>query len=251
MMKYDRKGFEKAERILPEERAVAVVVGGSTHAVMMASPSDLEDFAAGFLFTEDVIDSADEIEAIEILPQELGVEIQIRLVAEKTQNYQTRRRAMIGPVGCGLCGVESLELALPDLEAVTPLTLDDDFPWRALEALGNAQSARKISGAIHGAAILNLAGDVILAREDIGRHNAIDKVIGAAKTTGLALEGHVLVSSSRVSLDLVVKAARARVGAFVARATPSDLAVKYAQKLKLPLIAPVFNSEYYTTGEKS
>ncbi len=249
MKRFDGKSWQSATRILPEERAVAISVGGSNHAVMMASPNDLEDFAYGFLKSDGVIKNMSEIDDVTIVPSQLGVDIQVRLTPENAENYRAQRRAMVGPVGCGLCGIESLELAVPELKSVQSRPLPDEWPWRALQDLEDAQSARKISGAIHGCALLCAKGELVIVREDIGRHNAMDKVIGAAMRAEIETEQHILVTSSRVSLDLVIKAVRAGVGTLIARASPSTLALEYAEKWGLALIAPVFENEYFQMGE--
>ncbi len=250
MLKYDGHVFSVEERICPHERAVAISVGGSSHAVMMTSPADLEDFAYGFLLTDGVISHADQIEDVEIVEGELGIDIQVRLMAELAENYRERRRALVGPVGCGLCGIESLELAVPELVRVKPARLFDTFPWQALEELQRAQRRREKTGALHGAALLDGEGALVLSREDIGRHNALDKVIGAGLRNNITFEGKVAVLSSRVSLDLVIKTVRAGIGTLIARASPSDLAVKYAENWGLNLIAPVFEKEYFQSGAK-
>ncbi len=246
---YDGQSLSKVERALPAERAVAISVGGSTHAVMMASPSDLEDFAYGFLLADGAIEACDDVDRVEIVQVPLGLDVQVRLRADLAETYRARKRAMAGPVGCGLCGVESLELAVPDLPRVEPIALPQDFPFRALEVLQKAQKSRAQTGALHGAALLDNKSRVIFAREDIGRHNAVDKVIGAALRAGLPMQEYALVVSSRVSLDLVIKAVRAGIPNLIARASPSDLAVQYAQKWRLRLIAPVFQEEYFQSGE--
>ncbi len=249
MIRFDGKSFHKANRALPEERAVALSIQGSTHAVMMASPHDLEDFAYGFLLSDGVIAAANEIEAVEAVEAGLGIDLQIRLTRELAARYQQTRRSMVGPVGCGLCGVESLELAVPELKPVEPVLAEGEMPWRALLALEEAQTSRRQTGALHAAAILDANGELLVAREDIGRHNALDKAIGALMRNGKPTTGKIAVLSSRVSLDLVVKAVRARIGMVVARASPSDLALQYAQKWGLNLTAPVFHDEYFQSGD--
>lgn len=249
MIKFDGKTFQNAQRALPEERAVALSIQGTTHAVMMATPEDLEDFAYGFLLSDGVITAARDIDDIEIVKTEFGLDVQIRLQKSLNQNYQECRRMMVGPVGCGLCGVERLELAFPDLKPVTPVFAEEELPWRALAALYDTQSSREKTGAIHGAAIVNRVGECLVTREDIGRHNAFDKAIGAVLRSGEPLEGKIAALSSRVSLDLVIKAVRAGIGMVVARASPSDLALEYAQKWGLNLTAPVFDDEYFQSGE--
>ncbi len=251
MLKYSGEKFAAENRALPHERAIAISIAGSTHAVMMASPEDLKDFAFGFLLGDGVIETSSEIEDYQEVETTLGLDLQIRLCAQKAQNYQKRKRAMAGPVGCGLCGVESLELAVPQLEALMPMEVDQNLPWQALDALKSAQKSREISGALHGAGLLNSNGEMLIAREDIGRHNAVDKVIGAALLAGEDLQDKVMVLSSRVSLDLVVKAVRARCPVLIARASPSDLAFEYAQKWGLRLVAPVFEDEYFQNGERN
>lgn len=237
--------FEEA-RVLPREQAVAISIGGSTHAVMMASPDDLVDFAYGFLHADGVIGRRSDIEDVTIIENDLGIDLQVRL--KNAESYHAQRRAMVGPVGCGLCGIESLEIAVPELARVTPTSIETALPFEAVEALSIAQNARQKSGALHGAGLYK-DNNMIIAREDIGRHNALDKAIGAAIREDMDCREMIAVISSRISLDLVIKVVRAGIGTLIGRASPSDLAVKHAEKWGLQLVAPVFKDEYFISGD--
>lgn len=234
-------------RPLPRERPIALSIGGSTHAVMMASPDDLTDFAYGFLLGDGVITNKAQLGSIEWVESENGIELQISLDHAVTEHYRATRRTMAGPVGCGLCGVESLELVIPDLKPVANGIAIAD-PRAVFTRLREAQAERALSGALHAAAIADAAGEILAVREDIGRHNAVDKVIGHAIRTELLPHDHALVVTSRVSIDLIIKAVRAGFGTLIGRATPSDLAADWATRWGLTLIAPVFDDVYYVNG---
>lgn len=239
-------------RALPREAAIALSIGGSTHAVMMASPDDLVDFAYGFLLADGVIAKASDIDDVSIVETDLGIDVQVRL--QNADEYRAQKRAqnrtMVGPVGCGLCGVESLELAVPNLVRVKPMPIETALPFEAVAALADAQNLRQKSGALHAAGLYD-GSKIIHAREDIGRHNALDKSLGAMLRESMDSANLIAVISSRISLDLVIKAVRAGIGTLIGRASPSDLAVKYAEIWGLKLIAPVFKDEYFISGELS
>lgn len=233
---------------LPLEAALALSVNGQHFRVMMGTPLDLEDFAYGYLFCEGIITQNTQIRSVHIQERDLGYDIHIIADDAAMERVNARSKSAMGPVGCGLCGLEALEQVYPELSPLMNITLSPDAPYKALENLMNAQILRQKYHAMHGAALIDEAGNMLLAREDIGRHNAMDKVIGAALRNGQLADGAALVLSSRVSIDLIFKAVRAK-KALIAKSTPSNLALNYANRLNLNLIAPVFRDEYFTNGE--
>ena len=230
--------FADAARLLLEEAPVALSFNGVTHAVMLASPGDLEDFAIGFALSEGIVAAAGEILDLDIVAQPDGIEIAMRLTARRFAALSERRRSLAGPTGCGLCGVDSLAQANRQ-----PRSVDSDFtiPERAirigLQALPQAQTLNERTGAAHAAAWIDAAGEVVALREDVGRHNALDKLIGALARTGGDFEAGAALLTSRCSVELVMKAASVGMPVLVAVSAPTARAVALAQACNLTLVA--------------
>ncbi len=234
-----------ASRVIPEETAVAFTYGGATHAVMMATPADLEDFAVGFAITEGLVDSASEIGDIEIVASDQGIELRSWLQGGRQQAYSERRRSMAGPTGCGLCGIESLEQAsrpLPKLE--NSLRVASDALIAAMNGLSSAQKLNQETRAVHAAAFWNPASGAIILREDVGRHNALDKLAGALARQGVAASQGVVLLTSRISVELVQKSARIGASIIAAISAPTALAVRTAEKCGITLVAVVRGRDF-------
>ena len=220
-------------RVLPAEVAVALSYNGSTHAVMMATPADLTDFARGFTVSEGIAALA-EIERIDEVETPLGVDLQIWLTDGAAARAVERRRAMAGPVGCGLCGIESLEEVVRDPPKVTGgLVMTPAQVMQAVAEMPRHQPLHDATRAAHCAALWQ-SGGVVLSREDVGRHNAVDKLIGAAT---LPAGDAALILTSRVSIDLVQKACTAGFPVLIAVSAPTAAAVRMADAAGLTLIA--------------
>ena len=220
---------------LADEVPVALVVEGGSQAVMLATPADLEDFALGFALTEDWIARADELYAVETVHTAQGIELQLELAASRRWALRERRRALAGRTGCGLCGVESLAQVERPLPAVQAPHLAPGALARALRELAQQQPLNALTGAVHAAAWCALDGAVRLVREDIGRHNALDKLVGAMARAGARPgEGFVAVTS-RASFEMVHKAAAAGVGLLAAVSAPTARAVQTADRCGLVL----------------
>ncbi len=233
-------GAHHATRALPEEMPVAMVYNGSTHAVMMATPADLEDFALGFSLSEHVIEAADQIERLEIVPQEVGIEAQIWLSDDRAGAHQARRRAMAGPVGCGLCGIDSLAEALHPVAPVSGdlrLTVADVLT--AAEGLRALQPLHDQTRAVHAAGFYLPGQGVVLAREDVGRHNALDKLIGAMARGGIDGAAGAVVLTSRVSVEMVQKSALAGASVLIAASAPTAHALRLAEAAGMTVVALV------------
>lgn len=220
------------------ETPVALTVNGVSQAVMLASPADLDDFALGFALNEAWIGSRSELLDVEVLPQAEGLELALHVTAAREQQLKARRRLLAGRTGCGLCGLESLAQMSAVVPApVRPPVLDAGALDRALPALQAAQILNARCGGLHAAAWCQADGTLRLAREDIGRHNALDKLCGAlARRNEDTAAGFVLMSS-RASFELVHKAAMAGVGLLACVSAPSSLAVETAQRLGMQLWA--------------
>ncbi len=233
-------GAERREitRALPEETPVAITVNGSTQAVMMASPADIEDFGVGFALSEGIVDSPAEIESLEALEIEDGIEARLWVSDEKAEALGERRRAMLGPVGCGLCGIDSLAQAMRDLPKVT-----DGARFSAAEiagagdALRGHQPVHDLTRAVHAAGFLAPDQGITHAREDVGRHNALDKLIGALARDDVPASDGAFVMTSRVSVDIVQKAAIAGVGIIVSVSAPTAHALRLAEGAGITLAA--------------
>lgn len=176
----------RSSRVIPEETPIAFTFGGSTHAVMMASPADLEDFAVGFALTEGLIDTAQEAREIEVIITEAGVELRAWLPHARQESYAQRRRSMAGPTGCGLCGIESLEAATREPPKIdNSLSLDAESLIEAMESLPAGQKINHQTRAVHAAGFWRPNSGMIAVREDVGRHNALDKLAGALARQGI------------------------------------------------------------------
>ncbi|EAQ04973.1 formate dehydrogenase accessory protein [Pseudooceanicola batsensis HTCC2597] len=224
-------------RALPEEVPVALVYDGSTQAVMMATPSDLEDFAMGFSLTEGIVTAPDQITELAVEPHDAGIEIRMWLADAQGNALTRRRRAMAGPVGCGLCGIDSLQEAtrpLPKVAARPDLTIGQIA--RATDLLRAAQPLHDETRAVHAAGFLAPQG-LALAREDVGRHNALDKVIGALARQGTDPATGAFVLTSRVSIELVQKTALAGCGLLIAVSAPTARALRTADEAGITLAA--------------
>ncbi|BDV33375.1 formate dehydrogenase accessory sulfurtransferase FdhD [Methylocystis iwaonis] len=228
----------RSSRVIPEETPIAFTYGGSTHAVMMATPADLEDFAVGFAITEGLIDAPEDAGEVEIVTSDAGIELRTWLGGGRQDAYAARKRSMAGPTGCGLCGIESLEAAtraLPTLD--NALTVDAEGLIAAMDRLPGAQKINQETRAVHAAAFWSPASNTLIVREDVGRHNALDKLAGALARQGLAASQGVVLMTSRVSVELVQKAARIGAPIIAAVSAPTALAVRSAEKCGMTLVA--------------
>jgi FdhD protein len=225
-------------RIVPDEQAVAFTYNGSTHAVMMATPADLEDFSIGFALTEGLIEDRSEIENLEIMPTPLGIEARVWLKGDRAEAYAKRRRSMAGPTGCGLCGIESLEEAMRPLSHVTAeAKVSSQAIVAAMASLDPAQMLNHETHAVHGAAFWTEREGLVALREDVGRHNALDKLIGALVRGGRTAADGIILMTSRVSIELIQKAARINAPVLVAVSAPTAAAIRLAEEAGITLVA--------------
>ena len=223
------------EDTLAQEVPVALVYNGISHAVMMASPSELEDLALGFSLTEGILAHPHECYDLELREEAQGLAVHLTIATQRLAELKQRRRSLTGRTGCGLCGTEALEQAIRPIPAVTAPQLDDAAIQHALGELAAYQPLKAATGAVHGAAWCDLHGRIQRLREDVGRHNALDKLIGSlARDAAPLAEGFVLVSS-RASYEMVHKCASAGIGALVAVSAATALAVEQARTAGLLL----------------
>jgi FdhD protein len=234
-----RRGeISASARTIPEETAVAFTFNGTTHAVMMATPADLEDFGAGFAFTEGLIERQDEIENLEVIGTPLGIEVQMWLSEGRAKTYAVRRRSMAGPTGCGLCGIESLEEATRPAPYVSNASrFTSESIVAAMASLPPEQKLNAETRTVHAAGFWTPARGLIAVREDVGRHNALDKLIGALARGGVAAAHGLVLLTSRVSIELIQKTARLGAPVLAAVSAPTAAGVRLAEKCGITLIA--------------
>ncbi len=211
---------------------------GVTYAVFMATPLDFEDFAIGFSLSERIIESPADIEAFELAVLPLGLECRMRLASPRRAALENRRRYMLGPMGCGLCGIDSLAEALkPPAKVSASLTLGAREVASALARLPSMQPQNTQTHAVHAAAFYIPEDGALLVREDVGRHNALDKLIGAVTAAGKTGDQGIVLLTSRVSIDLIQKTAVFGAGILVAVSVPSAKSVQDAEAAGITLIA--------------
>jgi len=236
---------------LAEETPIALEYNGISHATMLATPTDLEDFARGFSLTEGIIDKASDIRGIDIVPMAQGVVVQLEIATACEVRLKGRRRALAGRTGCGLCGVETL----PEVVRVTaPLPAGGPVSLasirQAQRSMRQQQQLHDATGATHAAAWANAAGEVLCVREDVGRHNALDKLIGAI--VDMPRTGGFVVVSSRASFEMVQKSVVAGIDTLAAVSAPTALATRLATEAGLLLIGFLRGEDctIYTGGDR-
>ena len=220
---------------LAEEVPVALVFNGISHAVMMASPVHLEDFALGFALTEGLIDHASQLYGVEVIHQTNGIELQLDVAAQAEARLKERRRSMAGRTGCGLCGADSLAQVKLPLPQAPEVLIDVDAMHRAHAHMRALQPLKQQTGATHAAAWSDAQGEITLLREDVGRHNALDKLIGALSKASTDMQQGFICITSRASFEMVQKTVMAGAGALTAVSAPTRLAVELAEQHNLAL----------------
>ncbi|MBD8891207.1 formate dehydrogenase accessory sulfurtransferase FdhD [Roseibium litorale] len=254
---YRAGSFQRLSRELACETAVAISYNGSAHAVLMATPSDLEDLALGFTLSEGIA-RKDQIERIEVVETPLGADVQVWLTDEAADTLAKRRRAMAGPVGCGMCGLESIEAAMRHVpEVFSTIRLQPAQIIEAVARMERGQELNRLTRAVHAAGFYDPVTCTVTVREDAGRHNAMDKLIGARARTmdGVPAQifaGGAVVMSSRLSIELVQKAAVAGCGILIAVSAPTSLAVSTAENAGMTLVALARGSDFdiYTRPDR-
>lgn len=240
----------RGERAVAAEVPVAISFLGIGYAVMMATPADLEDFAVGFAHSERIIDDAGQVTDISIADEDRGLLLNVELVSERHDAVLQRVRHRASESSCGLCGIENLDQALRPLPNVSrPSQIDRAVLFAALEEIGDHQSLNHETGAVHAAALFGADGSLIALREDVGRHNAFDKLIGHCLRERVDRSRSFALLTSRCSYELVEKAALAGIPLLVTVSAPTSLAVERAREAGLTLIALARSDEMLVVSD--
>ena len=222
---------------IAEEIPVAFVYNERPHAVMLSTPTDLEDFALGFSLSEAIIGGVREFEQVEVVPALAGIELRITIPEARASVLDQRVRQLTGRTGCGLCGAQTLEAAVRHPPAVAePAPISREGLLLALDQLKRGQTINAATGATHAAAWADSSGEVLVVREDVGRHNALDKLIGAVQKRQFDPQEGLCVVTSRASYEMVMKSATVGIGILVAISAPTALAIALAQEASVTLI---------------
>ncbi len=235
-VRVDEKSASAVVEQIAEESPIALVYNGVPHVVVMASPANLEDLALGFSLSEGVIESVAEVGGMEIVPEQTGYSIYLSVPPERVEVIAQRRRNMTARTGCGVCGAETIEQAMRDVPKVADAQrITRQAIVDAMKQLPSLQALNAATGATHAAAWANLDGQLLLVREDVGRHNALDKLIGALATGNVDTAQGFVVVTSRASYEMVQKAAMAGIGLLAAVSAPTALAVRVAREAGVTL----------------
>ena len=243
---FRNRALSGGQRVVAEEAAIALSYGGSTEAVMMATPADLEDFAIGFSLSEGIIEDLGEVENIDIEAASGGIDLQISLTDDVDRALRVRRRAKAGPVGCGLCGVESIEEALKPAANVSSvsLTLSGTDIADAMASHSAQQPLNAETRAVHAAGFYIPGRGMIAVREDVGRHNALDKLIGHLARSGISGSEGAVIMSSRLSVELIQKTAKLGSAMLIGISAPTGMAIDMATHAGMTLVALARGEDY-------
>ena len=236
-----------------EEVPVALLYNGEPHVVMLATPQDLEDLARGFSLSEELVDTAQEIRGIEVRTAPDSAEVRIAIAWERFPELLRRRRNLTGRTGCGLCGTETLEQAIRSQSAVGQgPSVSVAQLHAAIEGLAAWQPLNAVTGSVHAAAWVVPDSGIAYVREDVGRHNALDKTLGALVQAGADLEAGFMLVTSRASYEMVQKSAAMGVTFLVALSAPTSFAIRHAQRCGMTLVAFARHERHvvYANGQR-
>jgi FdhD protein len=228
----------ESARVIPEETALALTYNGGTYAVMMGTPRDLEDFAIGFSLNEGIIRSLDDIESLDVVSLDEGIELRMWLAQSRADRLSERRRHIAGPTGCGICGIDSIAEAVRPAAIVSPGgSFSPQQVTAAIQSIPSLQTINVATRAVHASAFWTRAAGIVALREDVGRHNALDKLAGALARQKVAAGDGMVLLTSRVSVEMVQKTAAMGAPLMVAVSAPTALAVRMADAAGITLAA--------------
>ena len=245
--------LREGSRAIPEETAIALTYNGGTYAVMMATPQDLRDFATGFSLNEGIVQSADDLRSLDIVALDDGIELRMWLDPSKAEPVNERRRHIAGPTGCGICGIESIaEAVRPPAPVGRGRIFSPQEIMTAMQAVSPQQRINAETRSVHAAAFFTPARGIVSLREDVGRHNALDKLAGALALEKVSAREGMVLLTSRVSVEMVQKTAAIGAPLMVAVSAPTALAVKMAEAagITLAAIARADGFEIFTHPER-
>lgn len=250
---FDKSSLDRGTRAIPEETALALTYNGGTYAVMMGTPQDLQDFAIGFSLDEAIIHSPDDIEEFEIVDLDDGIELRMWLKQARAERLSERRRHIAGPTGCGICGIDSIAEAVRPAAVVTGgRSFSPREIMTAMQSIAPLQRINIETRAVHAAAFWTPARGIVALREDVGRHNALDKLAGALARDKISADEGMVLLTSRVSVEMVQKTAAIGAPLMVAVSAPTALAVRMADAagITLAAIARADGFEVFTHPER-
>ena len=243
--RYSHGVTSRATDVVSEEVPVALIYHGVPHVVMLATPADLEDFAAGFTLSEGLAASLDEIQGIDVKPGEHAIDVHIRIAPARFSALLAQRRNLTGRTGCGLCGAETIEQAMRPIATVKPGPVVSAAEIHsALKQLSARQPINALTGSVHAAGWVVEGRGLHCVREDVGRHNALDKTLGALLREGVDLATGFMLITSRASYEMVQKSATLGVGMLVAVSAPTGLAVRVAEQSGMTLAGFARNDQH-------
>jgi formate dehydrogenase accessory protein FdhD len=230
-------GAVQGTAVVAEEVPIALVYNGKPHVVVMGTPSDLDDLAVGFSRTENIVDAGSQIERVDVVRASHGIELQIQIPAANAGRIEERTRALVSRTGCGLCGVETINDALRvPLALSTTLATTTDALWRAGSELSRQQTLNNETNTVHAAGWAQFDGTLRIVREDVGRHNALDKVLGALVRAQTNPGDGFIIVTSRASYEMIQKAAVCGVELLAAISRPTGLAIRFAEAAEMTLV---------------
>ncbi|MDD2760820.1 MAG: formate dehydrogenase accessory sulfurtransferase FdhD [Methylomonas sp.] len=233
------------EDVVAEEVPVVLVYNTIPHVVMLTTPLNLEDFALGFSLTEGIIGHPAELQSVRVVQRSKGVEVRMTIPEQRQVNISGKGRNMTGRTGCGLCGASTLEQAIRKPNPVGQgLPLDAQFLCKAMQEMPGKQTLNQMTGAVHAAAWLDPERGLIAVREDVGRHNALDKLIGSLAKSGCNFDQGWLLVTSRASYEMVQKAASVGITLLAAISAPTGLAIQLAEECGLTLVGFTRNDNH-------
>ena len=245
--------LDEGTRLIPEETAIALTYNGGTYAVMMGTPQNLRDFAVGFSLSEGIVQSPDEIESFDIVELDDGIELRMWLASPQAERVNERRRHIAGPTGCGICGIDSIaEAVRPAAVVAQGRSFSPREIMAAIASVAPLQTINVETRAVHAAAFWMPTRGIVALREDVGRHNALDKLAGALAQAKIFTADGMVLLTSRVSVERVQKTAAIGAPLMVAVSAPTALAVRTADAagITLAAIARADGFEIFTHPER-